>query len=66
MIRKASNRETHLLVTLTEGKNREIRKMFESIDRDVTRLHRIAFGQFGLGELQPGQWRELDAPRAGS
>jgi 23S rRNA pseudouridine2605 synthase len=65
-IRKASNRETHLLVTLTEGKNREIRKMFESIDREVTRLHRIAFGQFGLGDLQPGQWRELDARPEGT
>jgi 16S rRNA U516 pseudouridylate synthase RsuA-like enzyme len=39
--------------------------MFASIEHEVTRLHRVAFGRFGLGDLQPGQWRELDVPPAG-
>jgi 16S rRNA U516 pseudouridylate synthase RsuA-like enzyme len=38
--------------------------MFESIDREVTRLHRVAFGDFELGNLQPGEWREAAVPAA--
>jgi pseudouridine synthase len=57
-IRKDSARETHLIVTLTEGKNRELRRLFDAIGHEVTRLHRIAFGDYELGTLQPGEWRE--------
>ncbi len=58
-ILKRSKRETHLIVELTEGKNREIRRMFEAIGHEVTRLKRIAFGGLELGDLQPGRWREV-------
>ncbi len=58
-IRKASGRETHLIVTLIEGKNRELRKLFDACGHEVTRIHRIAFGEFELGELLPGEWTEV-------
>jgi 23S rRNA pseudouridine2605 synthase len=58
-IRKASQRETHLLVELKQGKNREVRRMFEAAGHEVTRIHRIRFGEYELGDLQPGQWREV-------
>ena len=56
-IRKASNRETHLLITLTEGRNREIRRLCESVGHEVTRVHRIRIGGLVLGDLAPGRWR---------
>ena len=59
-IRKASGRETHLVVNLIEGKNREIRRLFDAAGHDVTRVHRIAFGEFELGDLQPRRWRVIE------
>jgi 23S rRNA pseudouridine2605 synthase len=58
-IQKASGKETHLLVDLTEGKNREIRRLFASAGHETTRVHRVSFGEYRLGDLQPGQWREV-------
>jgi len=58
-LRKVSARESHLVVTLTEGKNREIRRLCEAVGHPVTRLKRVAFGSFTLGDLAPGEWREV-------
>ncbi len=58
-IRKASRRETHLVVELRQGRNREIRRMFAAIGREVTRLKRVEFGGLALGNLAPGQWRDV-------
>ncbi len=58
-LRKASNKESHLIVQLAEGKNREIRRMFEAMGSQVISLKRIAFGKLELGTLKPGEFREI-------
>ena len=46
-------------VVLTEGKNREIRNMFDLMGYEVKRLVRIRIGEVELGDLQSGQFRKL-------
>jgi 23S rRNA pseudouridine2605 synthase len=58
-VRKRSRRETHLVVELNEGKNREVRRLLAAVGHEVTRLKRVSFGGLELGGLQPGQWREV-------
>ncbi|MHB8910942.1 MAG: pseudouridine synthase [Syntrophales bacterium] len=59
VVRKLSNHESHLTMTLVEGKNREIRRMCKAIGHEVTALKRIAFGPIGLGNVLTGQHRHL-------
>lgn len=44
---------------LGEGKNREVRRLFESQGLKVERLQRTQIGKIKLGELKPGRWRAL-------
>lgn len=49
-------------VTLREGKNREVRRMWEAFDVQVSRLHRIQYGHFELPRsIKRGRWAELDS-----
>ncbi|MGN1163215.1 MAG: pseudouridine synthase [Candidatus Ornithospirochaeta sp.] len=52
---------TFVKITLTEGKNREIRKIFNYLDYDVKSLTRIRIGCVELGDLEVGEWRNLKA-----
>ena len=61
LLRKASGKESHLTVTLTEGKNREIRRLFLSQGHEVTRLKRVAYGPLELGDLPPSAYREISS-----
>lgn len=50
-----------LLITIHEGKKREIRRMCEAVGLEVARLRRISIGPVKLGMLKPGEWRDLTA-----
>lgn len=60
-VRKLSGRESHLFVTLHEGRNRELRRLFRAAGHEVNKLKRLAFGPVALGELESGKYRMLDA-----
>ena len=48
-----------LSVTLSEGKNREIRKLMKSVGLEVARLIRLSYGPFQLGALKKGEVKEV-------
>jgi len=52
---------TELLVSLREGKNRQIRRMCRALNLHLEHLHRKSIGPLHLGSLAVGQWRPLDA-----
>jgi 16S rRNA pseudouridine516 synthase len=51
--------ERTALVTLNEGKYHQVRRMFAACGNHVVNLHREQFGQYQLGDLAPGEWRDL-------
>lgn len=52
---------TDVLITIHEGRNRQVRKMVEQVGHQVVLLRRIRFGPLKLGDLPRGMWRELNS-----
>ena len=50
-----------ILVTIHEGRNRQVRRMFDAVGHKVLLLRRVRFGPLELGNLRRGEWRELTA-----
>ena len=46
-------------LTIHEGRNRQVKRMFEAVGYRVKSLHRPRYGPLELGRLEPGEWREL-------
>ncbi len=49
-----------LEIVLTEGRNRQVRRMCAAIGHEVLDLVRVRIGALGLGDLSPGRWRALE------
>ena len=56
---KSLNNTSTVEITIYEGKNRQVRKMCESIGHPVLKLKRISFGHLDLEDLPEGKWRKL-------
>ena len=60
-LEKKQGTNTWLVVSLSEGKNREVRRVLESLNLTVNRLIRLSYGPFQLGKLPKGSAREVSA-----
>jgi 23S rRNA pseudouridine2605 synthase len=54
-----SEKYTHFEITLTEGRNRQVRRMVEALGAHVLKLVRVRIGAITIGDLQIGKWRLL-------
>ncbi len=54
-----SAKRTFLEMTITEGRNRQVRRMIDAVGSKVLKLVRIAIGPIRIGDLQIGKWRPL-------
>jgi 23S rRNA pseudouridine2605 synthase len=50
---------TWLEIVLTEGKNRQVRRMGAAVGHEVVKLVRVRIGGFDVDDLGPGEWREI-------
>ena len=50
---------SHIELSIHEGRNRQVRRMLEAVGHPVQRLHRSRYAGLTVGDLEPGEWREL-------
>ncbi len=60
-ILRSGEKNSWLEIVLDEGRNRQIRRIFDELKIEVLRLVRVAIGDLSLGELAKGNWRKLTA-----
>jgi 23S rRNA pseudouridine2605 synthase len=48
------------IVTMHEGRNRQIRRTFSSLGYGVKKLHRTNFGNYALGDIKPGEYKVIN------
>lgn len=58
-ILSARSDATRALITIHEGRKRQVRRMFEAIAHPVEDLRRVRIGPLELGSLRPGRWRHM-------
>ena len=58
-LKKGSDKKDWIEITILEGKNRQVRKMFEKIGFSVVKLKRVSIGNLKLSGLKPGEFRPL-------
>ncbi|UTX51109.1 rRNA pseudouridine synthase [Candidatus Saccharibacteria bacterium TM7i] len=56
-LERRNDERTDWLVTMHEGRNRQIRRTFDTLGYSVTALHRISFGPYLIAELKPGEFK---------
>jgi 23S rRNA pseudouridine2605 synthase len=61
-----SGKYTHFEITLTEGRNRQVRRMVEALGSHVLKLVRVRIGDISIGALQIGRWRNLTSDEVSS
>ena len=54
------NGKTKLRIELSEGRNRQIRRICENLDLIIIKLKRVCIGEINIGMLRPGQWKHLN------
>lgn len=59
-IQKRDENKSTIRISISEGKNRQIRKMCSKINHDVIKLKRISIGDIKLGDLRIGEYRKLN------
>jgi 23S rRNA pseudouridine2457 synthase len=57
---------TWLRLVLTEGRKRQVRRMTAAVGHPTLRLVRVAIGPLRIGQLRPGEWRDLSATELGA
>jgi 23S rRNA pseudouridine2605 synthase len=59
-ILKSSQKESLIEIILTQGKNREIRRLMETLENPVIKLKRVSFGNITLNLKNPGEWEQVE------
>lgn len=60
LTRQHDGDETRWIVEMSEGRNRQIRRTFDSLGYTVTKLHRTNFGNYSLGDIKRGEYQLID------